>query len=117
MHSLTWEQADELLNRLDHRAKVYLVGVGGCGMSGLGHLLLDLGCWVGGSDVAMNETIHELKARGADIQLGHESNRLNAIEPNLVVYSSAITKDNPELKAAVERGIPVVRRAVLLAAL
>lgn len=117
MNSLTWEQADELLNRLGPSVRVYLVGAGGCGMSGLGHLLLDLGCSLIGSDLVLNDAIQELKARGADIQSGHDANRLTAVEPNLVVYSSAIAKDNPELTAALERGIPIVRRAVLLAAL
>ena len=117
MTTLTWEQTDELLNRLGSSARVYLVGAGGCGMSALGHLLLDLGCWIGGSDLSDNESIQQLKARGADIQLGHNADRVAAYKPNLVVYSSAITKDNPELKAALDRGIPIVRRAVLLAAL
>src|SRR5688572_2266552 len=117
MNSLTWEQTDELLNRLGPSARVYLVGAGGCGMSALGHLLLDLGGWVGGSDLVMNESIQQLRARGADIEAGHDAERVAAAEPNLLVYSSAIAKDNPELKAALDRGIPVVRRAVLLAAL
>jgi UDP-N-acetylmuramate--L-alanine ligase/UDP-N-acetylenolpyruvoylglucosamine reductase len=117
MNSLTWQQTDELLNRLGPSARVYLVGVGGCGMSALGHLLLDLGCWIGGSDLVMNESIQELRARGADIQPGHNAERVASTEPTLLVYSSAIAKDNPELKAALDRGIPVVRRAVLLAAL
>ena len=117
MNSLTWEQTDELLNRLGPSARVYLVGAGGCGMSAIGHLLLDLGCWIGGSDLVANEAIEELRGRGADIQIGHDAERIAAAEPNLVVYSSAITKENPELKLALDRGIPVVRRAVLLAAL
>src|SRR5439155_58523 len=117
MNSLTWEQTDELLNRLGPSARVYLVGAGGCGMSAIGHLLLDLGCWIGGSDLTANEAIEELKGRGADIQVGHDAGRIAAAEPNLVIYSSAIAKDNAEVKAALDRGIPVVRRAVLLAAL
>ena len=117
MNSLTWEQTDELLNRLGPSARVYLVGAGGCGMSAIAHLLLDLGCWIGGSDLVANEAVEELKNRGADIQIGHDADRIAAAEPNLVVYSSAITKENPELKVALDRGIPVVRRAVLLAAL
>ena len=96
---------------------MYLVGAGGCGMSAIGHLLLDLGCWIGGSDLTANEAIEELKGRGADIQVGHDAGRIAAAEPNLVIYSSAIAKDNAEVKAALDRGIPAVRRAVLLAAL
>lgn len=117
MTTLTCEQADALLTELGPSARVFLVGAGGCGMSALGHLLLDLGCWIGGSDLSINETVQELKARGADIQAGHDAERLAAAEPNLVVYSSAITKDNTELNAASAHGIPIVRRAVLLAAL
>ena len=117
MNSLTWEQTDELLNRLGPSARVYLVGAGGCGMSALGHLLLDLGCWIGGSDLGGNESIERLNARGADIVIGHNAERIAASAPHLLVYSSAIAKENPELKAALERGVPIVRRAVLLAAL
>jgi UDP-N-acetylmuramate--alanine ligase len=117
MNTLTSEQAGALLTELGPGARVYLVGAAGCGMSALGHLLLDLGCWIGGSDLVSNEMTQELNARAADIQIGHDAERVIATEPNLLVYSSAITKDNPELQAALHRGIPVVRRAVLLAAL
>lgn len=117
MITLNCEQADALLTQLGHASRVYLVGAGGCGMSALGHLLLDLGCWVGGSDLILNEAVLGLKARGAEIEAGHDPERLAAAQPNLVVYSSAITKDNLELNAASSRGLPIVRRAVLLAAL
>ncbi|HKQ37068.1 MAG TPA: UDP-N-acetylmuramate--L-alanine ligase [Verrucomicrobiae bacterium] len=117
MNSLSWEKADELLRQLGPRARVYMVGIGGCGMSGLGHLLLDLGCRIAGSDLAANESIEQLRGRGADVQIGHNPERLLAFEPNLLVYSSAIAKDNLEMKAALERGVPIVRRAILLAAL
>ena len=117
MNSLTWGQADKLLTQLGPRARVHMVGIGGCGMTALGHLLLDLGCSVAGSDLVPNESIEQLKARGADIQIGHNAERLLAFNPNLLVFSSAIAKDNPELKAALERNVPIVRRAVLLAAL
>ena len=95
MNSLTSEQADELLMQLGPRARVYMVGVGGCGMSALAHLLLDLGCSVAGSDLVPNESIEQLNARGADIQAGHNAERLIAFDPNLLVFSSAIAKDNP----------------------
>jgi UDP-N-acetylenolpyruvoylglucosamine reductase len=96
---------------------VYLIGAGGCGMSGLGHLLLDLGCRVLGSDLALNQDIEELRARGAEIFIGHRAEQVTAAAPILVVYSSAIRSGNPELRAAEEMQVPVVRRAVLLAAL
>src|SRR5207247_2658804 len=87
------------------------------GMSGLGHLLLDLGLRVAGSDLVANEAVRQLLARGARIHLGHSTSHLTAARPSLVVYSSAIPLDNPELQAAEEARIPLVRRAVLLAAI
>jgi UDP-N-acetylmuramate--alanine ligase len=98
-------------------ASVYLVGAGGCGMSGLGHLLLDLDYHVIGSDLQENQEIQQLRARGAHIFRGHSANQLKAAQPVLVVHTSAVGPDNPELQAAREMKLPVVRRAVLLAAL
>ena len=117
MSHLTSDQIDELLRANGSDATVYLIGAGGCGMSGLGHLLLDLGHRVAGSDVACNEEVQQLRARGAEIHLGHHAEQLTASSPVLVVYSSAIPLDNPELQAAQQSQIPIVRRAALLAAL
>jgi UDP-N-acetylmuramate--alanine ligase len=116
MSSLTPDQVGQLLSREGAGSMVHLVGAGGCGMSGLGHLLLDLGHRVVGSDLVTNEEVLQLQARGARIQNGHAAEHL-CPETRLVVYSSAVRSDNPELQAARERAIPVVRRAVLLAAL
>jgi UDP-N-acetylmuramate--alanine ligase len=116
MTALTSAQADALL-RQNPGAGVYLVGVGGCGMSGLAHLLLDLGHRVIGSDLAANAETRELIARGAQVHIGHRAEQLNAAAPALVVYSSAIRADNPELQEANRLAVPIVRRAVLLAAL
>jgi len=96
---------------------VYLVGAGGCGMSGLGHLLLDLGCAVRGSDLVLSEEVQQLRARGAEIHIGHDPAILVGARPALVVYSSAIRSGNPELQAAARLNIPLARRAVLLSAL
>ena len=98
-------------------AIVYLVGAGGCGMSGLGHLLIDLGHRVVGSDLVVNEETRQLRARGAEIHPAHAAEQLHAARPALVVYTSAVRWDNPELQAAEKLRIPIVRRAVLLAAL
>ncbi len=117
MVHLTSDQASTLLDAARPDTTVYLVGAGGCGMSGLGHLLLDLGLRVAGSDLALNQEIRQLLARGAQIHLGHAASQLNAARPSLVVYSSAIRLDNPELQAAEQSQIPLVRRAVLLAAI
>ncbi len=117
MTQLTPEQVNELLAAAGPNATVYLIGAGGCGMSGLGHLLLDLGHRVAGSDLVANEEVRQLIARGATIHNGHQAAQLSGAQPDLVVYSSAIRRDNPEVQAAQELQIPLVRRAVLLAAL
>ena len=117
MNHLTSTQVDELLKTAGAGGTVYLVGAGGCGMSGLGHLLLDLGHGVAGSDLVAGEEVQQLRSRGADIHPGHAAEHIDAAQPVLVVYSSAIRLDNPELRRAEQRQIPIVRRAVLLAAL
>jgi UDP-N-acetylmuramate--alanine ligase len=98
-------------------ARVHLIGAGGCGMSGLAHLLLDLGCRVAGSDLTANAMVEELRVRGAALHTGHSAAHLADARPDLVVYSSAVAADNPELLAARTGSVPTVRRAVLLAAL
>jgi UDP-N-acetylmuramate--L-alanine ligase/UDP-N-acetylenolpyruvoylglucosamine reductase len=114
--SLNPEQVSALLSNAGRSSTVYLVGIGGCGMSGLAHLLLDSGHRVLGSDLVENEEIRQLRARGAEIHIGHRSEQLRAGNPMLVVYSPAVRADNPELEAAQELKIPIVRRAILLAA-
>jgi UDP-N-acetylenolpyruvoylglucosamine reductase len=86
-------------------------------MSGLGHLLLDLGHTVAGSDLAFNEEVAQLRSRGASVHIGHAAGQLRAARPVLTVYSSAIRANNPELQEAGELHVPIVRRATLLAAL
>ncbi|MEO8428299.1 MAG: UDP-N-acetylmuramate--L-alanine ligase [Verrucomicrobiota bacterium] len=115
MNAATTENVNAILQ--NPGAVVYLVGAGGCGMSGLGHLLIDLGHRVVGSDLVVNEETRQLRARGAEIHSSHAADQLRAAEPALVVYTSAVRWDNPELQAAEKLRIPIVRRAVLLAAL
>jgi UDP-N-acetylmuramate--L-alanine ligase/UDP-N-acetylenolpyruvoylglucosamine reductase len=98
-------------------ATVYLVGAGGCGMSGLGHLLLDAGIRVAGSDLVANDDTRGLQERGAQIHVGHNENQVAAARPALVVYSSAVRLNNEELQAAERWQIPIARRAAALAAL
>ncbi|MBK7999552.1 MAG: UDP-N-acetylmuramate dehydrogenase [Verrucomicrobia bacterium] len=114
---MTTEQIGRLLEAAAPNTTIYLVGVGGCGMSGLAHLLLDLGFRVVGSDLSANEETRQLAERGATIHIGHRAEQLVAAQPILVGYSSAIRRDNPELQAAEQRQIPLARRALLLAAL
>lgn len=117
MVPLNSAQIGQLLETASPGSTVYLVGIGGCGVSGLAHLLLDLGFRVVGSDLAANEETRQLAERGATIHLGHHAEQLAAAHPILVAYSSAIRLDNPELKAAERLQIPLARRALLLAAL
>jgi UDP-N-acetylmuramate--alanine ligase len=113
----TLEQINQLLQLVRARGPVYLVGAGGCGMSGLGHLLLDLGFAVAGSDLVRNEEVRGLLQRGALIYLGHDSTHVQTVQPFLVVYSSAIGASNPERIEAEKNQLPCVHRSLLLAAL
>ncbi len=92
--------------------RVHFVGIGGVGMSGIAEVLCNLGYTVSGSDKADNATTRRLAALGARIDRGHDA--ANVIDADVLVVSSAIQADNPELLAARERRIPVVPRAEML---
>lgn len=95
-------------------ATIYLIGAGGCGMSALGHLLIDLGYTVAGSDLVLNEETDRLSGRGARIFKGHSDENFKSLNPSLVVYSTAIRESNVELKTAREMGVLTVHRSKLL---
>jgi UDP-N-acetylmuramate--alanine ligase len=92
---------------------VHFIGIGGCGMSGLARIMLADGLRVTGSDARDSQRLAALKALGATLYVGHAPEQLG--EPLTVVYSTAIPADNPELRLARARGIPVLHRAVALA--
>jgi len=92
--------------------KVHFVGIGGIGMSGIAELLINLGFNVTGSDLNDSEIIQNLKSKGAEIVEGHHASNVNDCE--VMVYSSAVPSDNPELMAAKDRGIPIIKRAEML---
>src|SRR4249920_2040468 len=94
---------------------VHFVGIGGIGMSGIAEVLINLGYVVQGSDVSDGANIKRLRDKGATVSIGHKAENLNAAE--VVVVSSAIRRDNPELVAARAARLPVVRRAEMLAEL
>ncbi|MDP8234932.1 MAG: Mur ligase domain-containing protein, partial [Candidatus Erginobacter occultus] len=94
---------------------VHLVGIGGAGMNVLARILLSLGFQVTGSDLKLTAGTERLARRGARIGRGHGEERLG--NPDLLVYSSAVAPDNPELVRARERGIAVFHRSELLAGL
>lgn len=92
--------------------KIHFVGIGGIGMSGIAELLLNLGFQVSGSDISLTEITNKLRQKGAIIHSGHGSNFIN--DCDVLVYSSAVNLDNPEIQSAKQRGIPVIRRAEML---
>ncbi|PLP60250.1 UDP-N-acetylmuramate--L-alanine ligase [Mesorhizobium loti] len=94
---------------------VHFIGIGGIGMSGIAEVLHNLGYQVQGSDQAESANVQRLRDKGIECFVGHKPENLGDAE--VVVVSTAIKKVNPELKAARERNLPVVRRAEMLAEL
>lgn len=93
---------------------VHFIGIGGAGMSGIARIMLELGVPVSGSDAKQSHNTDELRAAGATIRIGHAADALGEVDT--VVVSSAIKPSNPELAAALERGLRVLPRAQALAA-
>ena len=100
---------------LQTRRRVHLVGMGGAGMSGLARILLQRGHQVSGSDLRESRSLDALKILGARVEIGHRDE--NVADAEVVVVSSAVPRDNPEVGAAHDRGLVVLRRAEMLAAL
>jgi UDP-N-acetylmuramate--alanine ligase len=94
---------------------VHFVGIGGIGMSGIAEVLVNLGYRVQGSDAADNANVKRLRDRGVPIAVGHDARNIDGAD--VVVVSTAIRRDNPELVAARAKRLPVVRRAEMLAEL
>src|SRR5208283_2861497 len=94
---------------------IHFVGIGGIGMSGIADVLINQGYTVQGSDAAENANVKRLQEKGAQVHIGHDAKSLG--DAAVVVVSTAIKRDNPELVAARERRLPVVRRAEMLAEL
>jgi UDP-N-acetylmuramate--alanine ligase len=94
--------------------KLHFVGIGGIGMSGLAEILMDQGFIITGSDRAANDNTERVEGLGATLYVGHDAHN---VEPDVdvLVYSSAIPPDNPEILLAHQRKIPVIRRAEMLA--
>jgi UDP-N-acetylmuramate--alanine ligase len=98
---------------VDQAQHVHFVGIGGYGMSAIARVLIDLGYKVTGSDVAMNELARKLEERGAVVHIGHDTRNIEGAD--IVVYSTSIPKENPEIVEAQKRGIPVLHRSQMLA--
>jgi UDP-N-acetylmuramate--alanine ligase len=101
---------------MKHKVKcVHFVGIGGAGMSGIAEVLVTQGYQVTGSDLAESAVTRRLARLGASIMIGHAE--ANVADADVVVVSTAVAADNPEVVAARERGVPVVPRALMLAEL
>jgi UDP-N-acetylmuramate--alanine ligase len=95
--------------------RVHFIGIGGSGMSGLAEVLLNLGYQVSGSDLRRSEVTDRLVRQGGRVWIGHDERQVEGAQ--VVVYSSAVHADNPELARARRDGLPVIPRAELLAEL
>jgi len=94
---------------------IHFVGIGGIGMSGIAEVMHNLGYSVQGSDIAEGYVVEGLRARGIKVMIGHKAENLG--DAAVVVTSTAVKRDNPEVVCALENRIPVVRRAEMLAEL
>lgn len=103
-----------------HLERVHMVGIGGAGMSGIARILLARGGQVSGSDAKESRGVLALRARGAEVRIGHDATALDLLPggPTAVVTThAAIPKNNPELVEAERRGIPIILRPAVLTAL
>ncbi len=94
---------------------IHFVGIGGIGMSGIAEILVNLGYRVTGSDTRRNDATERLEQLGVKVHIGHEAGHVEGA--HVVVYSSAVSRDNIEVQVARQRAIPVIPRAEMLAEL
>ncbi|WP_040950140.1 UDP-N-acetylmuramate--L-alanine ligase [Gorillibacterium massiliense] len=100
------------MNNTEH---VHFIGIGGYGMSAIAKVMLELGYRVSGSDLVQQELTEKLAAKGAQVYIGHEADHVRGAD--LVVYSTALSGDNVEMRQAEELKIPVLHRSQMLARL
>ncbi len=98
------------------RTRVHFVGIGGIGMSGIAEVLLTLGHSVSGSDLHESDATRRLRELGATVEIGHDREH-GGNEIDVVVISSAVSEDNPEVREARALHVPVIPRAEMLAEL
>ena len=109
MTTPTRRPADTRMRRIQ---RIHFVGIGGSGMGGIAEVLINLGYEVRGSDLKPNAVTERLASLGARVVFGHAAQ--NVGDADVVVVSSAVKADNPEVKAALARRVPVVQRAEML---
>ncbi|MEW6557489.1 MAG: UDP-N-acetylmuramate--L-alanine ligase [Elusimicrobiota bacterium] len=96
---------------------IHFIGIGGSGMSGIAEVLLNLGFYISGSDLKETDVTRRLQKLGAKICIGHKTENVKNSQIDVVVTSTAVTKDNPEVISALLQKIPVIPRAEMLAEL
>ncbi len=97
---------------LDNKKRIHFIGIGGSGMCPLAEILMSEGFEIQGSDMNEGETLDKIKGYGIPVFMGHKAENIDGAE--LVVYSAAVKKDNPERAEAEKRGIPCIERSVML---
>ena len=95
--------------------KFHFIGIGGIGMSGIAEILIQSGYLVQGSDLKPSENTKRLEKKGIKVFIGHKRKNIDTVKA--VVFSSAIKKDNPEIRESKKNKIPLIRRADMLAEL
>jgi UDP-N-acetylmuramate--alanine ligase len=100
---------------INKKLKIHFIGIGGIGMSGIAEILHRQGYNVSGSDIAENANVKKLKEMGVEVFKGHHESNVNDVQ--IIVYSSAINYENPEIKKALNQNIPIIKRAEMLAEL
>lgn len=99
-------------NILENVKRIHFIGIGGSGMCPLAEILMSEGFEIQGSDMNEGETLDKIKSYGIPVFMGHRAENIDGAQ--LIVYSAAVKEDNPERKAARERGIPELERSVML---
>jgi UDP-N-acetylmuramate--alanine ligase len=110
-----YAQLRSMIPEMRRIKRIHFVGIGGAGMGGIAEVLLNEGYQVSGSDIAINRVTERLASLGAKIIIGHQAQSVEQVD--VVVVSTAINQQNPEIIAAKELRVPIVRRAEMLAEL
>ena len=110
--NITLIRSAHIMDFLNNVRTVHFIGIGGISMSGLAEILLDRGFMVTGSDIQQSLIIEKLRKKGARVTIPHNENNISDAE--LVVYTSAVKEDNPEMIRARELNLPIIDRASFL---